>query len=49
MRADVQEYDAELLLNIAFLDHHLGHNVDGAASTSTYEPAVITEDGYYYD
>ena len=45
----MQEYDAELLLYIAVLENHLGRNVDDAASTSTYEPAVITEDGYYYD
>ena len=46
MRSDVQEYDAELLLNISVLEHHLGRNVDDAASTSTYYPQVITQDGY---
>ena len=45
----MQEYDAELLLNISVLEHHLGRNVDDAASTSTYEPEAITEDVYEYD
>ena len=43
-REYVQEYDTELPLAISVLDRHLGHNVDFSASTSTYEPAVITKD-----
>ena len=46
MREAMQEYDAELPLDIAVLEHHLGPNVYVSTSTSMYEPAVITEDGY---
>ena len=38
----MQEYDTELLLDIAVLEHRLGRNVDVADSASTDEPAVIT-------
>ena len=42
----MQEYDKELTLSIIVLEIRLGHNVDIAASTSTDDPEVITEDGY---
>ena len=45
VRADVQEYDTEIPLNVAVLERHLGRNVYVAASTSTDDPEVITEDG----
>ena len=41
----VQDYDTELPLAISVLEHHLVRNVYVAASTSTEEPEVITEDG----
>ena len=41
----VQDYDTELPLAIAVLEHHLVRNVYVAASTSTEEPEIITEDG----
>ena len=43
-RAAVHEYDTELPLDISVLERCLGINIDIAASTSTDEPAVITED-----
>ena len=45
LRAAVQEYDTDLPLYIAILGRRLGRNLDVSASTSTDEPAVITEDG----
>ena len=45
VRSAIQGYDSELPLDIAVLENRLGHNVDVASSTNTYEPAVITEDG----
>ena len=44
-RVAVQDYDTDLPLGISVLERRLGRNVYVAASTSTYEPAVITEDG----
>ena len=44
-RASVQEYETDLPLDISVLEPRLGRNVYVAASTSTYEPAVIPEDG----
>ena len=44
-RVAVQDYDTDLPLGISVLERCLGRNVYVAASTSTYEPAVITEDG----
>ena len=45
VRASVQEYDTDIPLAISVLEICLGHNVDVAASNSTYDPEVITEDG----
>ena len=45
VKAYVKGYDTELPLNIYVLERRLGLNVDFAASTSTDEPSVITEDG----
>ena len=45
--AAVQEYEKEIPLDISVLERHLVCNVDVDASTSTYDPEVITEDGYY--
>ena len=47
VRAAVQEYNTELPLDISVLERRLVLNVDFAASTSTDEPEVITEDGNY--
>ena len=49
MRADFQEYDTELHLTIYVLERHLLCNVDVADSTSTDDPAFITEYGYNED
>ena len=40
----VQEYETYLPLDIAVLERRLRRHVDVSASTSTYEPAVITKD-----
>ena len=44
-RAAVQEYGTEIPLSIDVLDHCLGRNVGVAPSTSTHDPAFISEDG----
>ena len=45
VRQYVQEYDTDLHLAIYILERRLVRNVDVAASTSTYELEVISEDG----
>ena len=44
VRADVQEYDTEIPLDVAVLERHLGRNVYVDFSTSIDDPTVITED-----
>ena len=38
VRSAVQDYGTDLPLDISFLEHRLGSNVDVSASTSTDEP-----------
>ena len=45
VRETFQEYDIDIPLSIAVLERCLQHNVYVSDSTSTDEPAVITEDG----